>query len=92
MVDLSAEEALTSYFSAKSPIWEIEGEVRVIFNWCNDYLKIPLDIIDSIYIGARCPRQDEDLIIKSLDGMNIEFHRMKFKNDSFEMYSEEIKS
>ena len=75
--------------ASKNGNWVHEQEVRFVL-YKQGLVDIPNKMIKSIYIGARCPKQDEDLILRSLDGIGARFYKMKFKDDSFEMYSEPI--
>ena len=91
---------LKKMWATKDISWNIEEEVRFIFEKMDEkeyyerkgiLINVPKDAVSGIYFGTRCANDDKEFVIKSLKGMNINFYQMKFREDSFGMYSEPIK-
>lgn len=88
-------DTLKGIFASKSKSWEQEEEVRYTLQPIKEsqYIDIPDNAVTGIYIGARCSDFDKNLILKTIKSMrncNIKLYQMKFKEDSFDMESEEI--
>ena len=79
--------------ASKSRNWVGEQEVRFILKEKSKYIDIPYKAVTGIYIGARCSDFDKKLIVKAIKSMgncDIKLYQMKFKEDSFDMDSEEV--
>ena len=88
-------DTLKGIFASKSKSWEQEEEVRYTLQPIKEsqYIDIPDGAVTGIYIGARCSDFDKNLILKTIKSMrncNIKLYQMKFKEDSFDMDSEEV--
>lgn len=88
-------DTLKGIFASKSKSWEQEEEFRYTLQPIKEsqYIDIPDNAVMGIYIGARCSDFDKNLILKTIKSMrncNIKLYQMKFKEDSFDMDSEEI--
>lgn len=92
--ELSKEvQFLRKTTASKSNNWAGEQEVRFILKEKSKYADIPDNAVTGIYIGTRCSDFDKNLILKTIKSMrncNIKLYQMKFKEDSFDMDSEEI--
>lgn len=78
--------------ASKSIKWKGEQEVRFVFNVKSEYVDIPKEAVTGIYIGERCTNEIE-LIKKAamvIGNEELKLYKMKFSNDSFDMYFEEI--
>ena len=79
--------------ASKSRNWAGEQEVRFILRDKSKYIDISDKAVTGIYMGARCSDFDKKLIVKAIKSMgncDIKLYQMKFKDDSFDMDSEEI--
>ena len=85
----STELFMHKLLGYKSVRWKDEDEIRII---CSQSGCIEYDYraVKSIYFGLKMEEEQEDKIMKSLQGRGINYYKIKLKNNSYKFYAELI--
>lgn len=91
IISLKKMDILNSLLGIKSKAWEYENEIRLIFD---DFGKKTYNqaALKSIYFGLRMKQEERELIIKGLDGINVDFYEIKSIEGEYKLITEKIQS
>lgn len=81
----SIEDTLKCFVGNKSKAWEHEAEHRLVFDKGGRELKIDYRAIKGFVFGCRMAEEDIDFIMKTFSGRDLDYSKIKLKDNSYEL-------
>ena len=87
----SIEDTLKCFVGYKSLAWKHEAEHRLVFDKGGRMLKIDYRAIKGFVFGSRMAEEDINFIMKTFSGRDLDYSKIKQKDNSYELSLKKLK-
>ena len=87
----SIVDILKCFVGNKSKAWKHEAEHRLVFDKGCRKLKIDYRAIKGFVFGSRMAEEDIDFIMKTFSGRDLDYSKIKLKDNSYELSLKKLK-